>query len=385
MNFNNPDYNNSTVSIRLLCAIVFCLFTFLYVYVYQSAILAVGQHVLSDGATQYHPFIAALMFVVMLQGLQLGIYVLTGLSRRAHALTYFPSALILAILSDINTDIDLHFSFGHWLWVAPLLIVVWIGAICFCRQFQPYEPDINSRGILSRMSWNNILQLVIMLFLVALIGNSNDAFHYRARVEQCLLDGDAEKALLQGDQSLSTDSSLTLVRVFALSKANQLPSRLFSYPLKGGSTSMIPGCNARLLMLPADSLYRHLGASPRAGMGTYTYLYALLNSKSRQATPAVADYLLCAYLLDRKLDAFVHLLPRYYHINSHLPRHYKEALTLYNHLRSKPVVNWQDALMETNFTDYQTLEKQYRIPNERKLQVRTQYGDTYWYYYEYER
>lgn len=385
MNFNNPEYNNSTGSIRLLCAIIFSLFTFLYVYTYQSAVLAVAQHVLSDGATQFYPFIASVMFVILLQGLQYGIYAVTRLTRRAHALTYFPSALILAILSDINSDIDIHFSFGNWFWVGPLLLLIWAGTIYFCQQFQPYEPDINSRGILSRMSWNNLMQLVIMLFLVAMIGSSNDVFHYRARVEQYLLDGDIEGALEEGSASLDTDSSLTLVRTIALSKAGVLPSRLFEYPLKGGSAAMIPCRNARLLMLPADSLYRHLGASPWKGMDTYTYLHALLHSKTHQATPAVADYLLCAYLLDRNLDAFVHDLPRFYRINTRLPRYYREALTLYNHLRATPALNWQDAVTEANYTDYQTLEKQYLIPNERKLQLRTQYGDTYWYYYEYER
>ena len=117
MNFNNPEYNNSTGSIRLLCAIIFSLFTFLYVYTYQSAVLAVAQHVLSDGATQFYPFIASVMFVILLQGLQYGIYAVTRLTRRAHALTYFPSALILAILSDINSDIAIHFRLGHWFWV----------------------------------------------------------------------------------------------------------------------------------------------------------------------------------------------------------------------------------------------------------------------------
>ena len=104
MNYNHPQRNSSTLSIRLMCAIVFCLFSFCFLYLFQSDILAAAQHALSNGLTSYKPLTGAIIITLVLQILQLLIYSLIRLRKRFHALTYLPSMLVLGFLTDINSD-----------------------------------------------------------------------------------------------------------------------------------------------------------------------------------------------------------------------------------------------------------------------------------------
>ena len=71
MNYNHPQRNSSTLSIRLMCAIVFCLFSFCFLYLFQSDILAAAQHALSNGLTSYKPLTGAIIITLVLQILQL--------------------------------------------------------------------------------------------------------------------------------------------------------------------------------------------------------------------------------------------------------------------------------------------------------------------------
>ena len=94
--------------------------------------------------------------------------------------------------------------------------------------------------------------------------------------------------------------------------------------------------------------------------------------------------MLCAQLIDRNLDAFVDLIGNYYNLEQELPRHYREALTLYAHLRSNPAVVRQDNVMEEDYADLQKLEAAYPDSTERKIRVAEKYFGSYWYYYKYE-
>ena len=104
--------------------------------------------------------------------------------------------------------------------------------------------------------------------------------------------------------------------------------------VEANSSQMLPTDSlSTLMMYPVDSLYRFLGARPASRMTPMRYLQ-LLERRDSVPNPAVADYQLCGYLIDRQLDKFASEIERYYTINDSLPRHYREALTLYTHLRN---------------------------------------------------
>ena len=117
-------------------------------------------------------------------------------------------------------------------------------------------------------------------------------------------------------------------------------------------------------------------------MGAITYFSFLY--RHHLAKQPLGDYMLCAYLLDKRLDDFVKWLPVFYNIKGNLPKHYREALVLYNHLRSKPIINYSNDVMDADFKDYQDMVKNTTKPAVKQSCVRDSYGKTYWYYYQYQ-
>lgn len=380
MRLNHFYTKNSTTVTTTVCAIVFCLFTFVYLYFYQADILSVSQHILSGGVTHYNRMIGALLITLVLFLLQIGINMLTRLRSGRYALTYFPSLLSLAIITSGSCHMAESFSFGVWTWLLPLLLLFW-GLGIYAAIKIPYGHK-SSEGLFSKSMWINLMSLCGMFLFVGIAGNSNDVFHYRMRIENCLIDKQYDKALTVGSRADATDSTLTMLRAYALAQQGLLGEKLFTYPVEGTSSSIIPMTfGTHCLMYPVDSLYKFLGARPLSTQSTGEYLQALY--KCKKATPIVKDYVLCGYLLDRNLDLFAKTLPRFYHVDDNMPKHYREALILYNHLRSNPFVVYHNNVMDTDFNDLQALEKQYSTYEERKQAVFNQYSETYWWYYEY--
>lgn len=382
MNNLRRDKNSSTFSIRLMCAIVFVVFTFCWLFFFQADVLMMSQHVLSSGLTHYNPFIGAVLITLVLWAIQFVVYSILRLEKRSHALTYLPSMLLLGMLSAVKPvgpdNIEIGFS-----WYLPLLILfIWWLFTMLGRLAQEVEND-KVIALFSQPMWINMLIMSLMMMIVAWIGNSNAVLHYRLNTERCLLEGNVDKALKVGKKSLESDADLTMLRMYALARKGTLGESLFEYPVTCNSSQMLPTDSLSVLMMyPADSLYKFMGARPAARMTPMRYLQ-LLERRDSVLNPVVADYQLCGYLIDRQLDKFASEIGRYYTINDSLPRHYREALTLYTHLRAHPVVVYHQTVMDVDYNNLRELEKKYPLRSERKGKVEEQYHDTYWYYYEY--
>lgn len=189
-----------------------------------------------------------------------------------------------------------------------------------------------------RRIWQYTLIVAMLVLVIGIAIDKRDVRHYADRMERLMADGDYEGALHVGERSDKTDRRLMLLRIDALGHLHQLGDRLFTYPLTGHSGSL----------------------AQRGG-----------------------DYALCACLIDKQLDRFVHLLPKYYHSTDNLPRHYREALVLYNHLRANPALVYHDDVMDTDYRDLKQLERQYSDRRARQMAVFQQYEKTYWYYFGY--
>jgi len=91
--------------------------------------------------------------------------------------------------------------------------------------------------------------------------------------------------------------------------------------------------------------------------------------------------LLCAYLLDGNLDLFVKTLPKFYNVRENLPKHYREALTLYMHQSGHPTIVYRNNVMEADFEDFQVLRLKNKDTRIQYSTLRDSYGKTYWFYY----
>ncbi len=384
MPYNNYDKKkNGSPIVMLTCAGLFCAFTFAYLYFYQADLLAVSQHLLSGGITTYNKLIGAIIITVTLLILQLLVHSATRLAISMHALTYFPSVLVLSTLSSMIPRDNGTIEIGLSLWFAALLLLIWLAVIYFIKQSKPWQRNVGAGSIFfTNAMWKNVLVIALQFIFVGFAGNNDATMHYRMHIESCLRAGDLSGATNAGKKSKHSDSNLTMLRVYSLARTNSLADKLFHYSIKGNSNDIVPmqGGN-ECLMYSNDSIYKFLGGRPLNRMDCITYLEILQNRGF--ATDKVKDYLLCAYLIDRRIDDFVKALPQYYDINDSLPIHYREALTLYTHLRATPYIVYHNNVMDTDYEDMQNLEKQFGSHEERKLAVYRQYSNTYWWYYEY--
>jgi hypothetical protein len=379
---NNHYRKNGTAMIKIACAVLFCTFTFIYIYCYQTDVLAVGQHVLSGGQTHYSRFIGAFLITFVLYLLQLGVSTIVKLSKSTHALTYFPSLLILAVLASVDSKIDQGFSFGAWIWWFPILLILFILICRLEKILQLYESSSGGWGFFTQPMWINLLTMLVFFFFVGLVGNNDTAFHYRLKVERFLSQGRYEDALKVGKKSLVCDSSLTMLRAYALSKQGKLPDALFQYAICGGSEALLPnGNNVKAFLFDTNEIYGYLG-NMKVTKKTASMQYLNTINKHHLDKKPAADYLLCGFLLDKDLNAFSKNISKYYDLKEELPRHYSEAIIMYNHLHHANPINYENDVVEADYQDFLKLKRQ--KPNnivEMNNKLRDVFGNTYWYYY----
>ena len=121
-----------------------------------------------------------------------------------------------------------------------------------------------------RRVWQYTLTVAMLALVVGIAIEIPDVKRYADKMEYYISKGDYAEALAVGDRSDKTDRRLMQLRIDALAHEHLLGERLFAYPLKGNSGSMVK----------------------KGG-----------------------DYELCAYLIDKNLDKFVEALPKYYTVD----------------------------------------------------------------------
>lgn len=384
MNYRKKKSNDSAMSIRVVCAIVFTLFSWCWVYYFQYDLLTMAQHVLSHGLTHYNRLAGAIVITGVLWGLQYFLEKLIRVGGSFYALLFFPSILMLGMLTNFQPDPAGGITHMFPGWAAFLLLLLWGGLVFLATKLQELGDEQNPT-LFSRSVWVNLLMLVLMIALATAIGNTNAVFHYRMRAEHCLLKGDIQGALDAGKESLECDETLVMLRMQALARSGELGEKLFEYKVCGTSKTILPTNDSisTLLLYPADSIYKFIGAVPAYRMEPMHYL-ELMDRRSEKRNRVVGDYLLSAYLIDKEIDTFARELGKYYALNDSLPKHYREAMVLYTHLRARPVAVYQNAVLDEDYDNFRDLRRQYPNKMEQKGKVADQYFGTYWYYYFYE-
>ncbi len=372
---------NGAVLSQALCSILFCLYSFVFTCFYQANELALMIRRLTDGIQLYlNRWVVGLLLTGLLLLLQRGLLRLTGGSgHRLYVLSFVPSFLVLMFLSSF-TGIAPFAAFLPKLGTSLVLVVLAVGLFVWRqRRNVDTETEYNPMFFLPLSVW-----FVALLMFAAAYGGAVPAkLHQQLVMETLIKSGNSEKALEVGKRDTDTDSVLTSLRVLALANEGLLGDHLFEYPLQGKSAAMMPnGKSVKWLTLNAKTLDT-LFVVPTSH-DEYITLNGLEKwAEEHKLTKPAYDYLLCGYLLDRRIDVFAANVFRYYPNNNELPKHYREALTLYMHQRTNPVVVYSNNLMETDYQDFQDLENKYKNRTERINALRSVYGNTYWYYYNY--
>ena len=368
----------------IVCAVVFCLFSLTYLFFYQDDILTMEQHVLSNGVTCYNRTIGAVILTLLLLLIQAGTDIATRRCTKHPAMTYFIPMMLIAILTDVSPNIDKGYSIGNWAWGAPLLLIVYaiatyMSASLLANNEGPYHKSQ------FRILWENLSIMAIFMLLTCATSNTDRIFHQRMRIDKLASEGKYAEALAVRQGRTDADSSITMLRAYALSKKGLLGERLFEYPLKGGSDALLPnGTSVKAMICEEKFIFHNVAEVMKQKVRPMKYLRWMRSHG--YAKPQSEDYILCGYLLDKDIDAFAKEVskdPRF--LKNQLPKHYREALVLYNHLRSNPIVLYRNAVAEADYTDFQTILRNTPEKESRKALAQDAYGNTYWYYYWYNR
>ena len=131
-----------------------------------------------------------------------------------------------------------------------------------------------------------------------------------------------------------------------------------------------------------DSLYHLLGGEPKAGEMPADYLYGLCHADTVEY--AAVDYYLSALLLGKRVNDFAQALNDLFMRQDTLPRHYREAMTLYRSLHPDSVFTQQDSVMQMRYAEYKELQTEPGTSLQERNRMKRKFGHTYWWYYDYQ-
>ena len=362
-----------------ICNIVFVSFCFCYLYYYQADLLSLMQYTYSDGQTHYNHLWGAVLTALLLLSVNLLAIRRNKEFHTFSAWTFFPSAILLTFITGGRQTEDLNLSFGFIACMSLIAVCLYvIFSKCIRNFIRTNSEKINNNSFIKNL-WINLLIITVQFMYVCAFSNSDRLFHARLHVLQSLCEKDYDEALSTIVKLETSDRQLTTLIVYTLSKKNMLAERLFEYPLRGGSVSLLPD-STLTSKFGFDEIYHHLNLKIP---GNQIHNSIEFIRHGRGINKQAADYILCGYLMDKNLDAFVENITKYYDINDLLPKHYREALTLYVHSHTTPKVIFKNSIMDADFQDYQNMEHDITDTEERKNKLRDTYGNTYWYYYQY--
>lgn len=378
----NLSYKRAVRILTGACGLLFSAFSFIYLYLFQGDVLGALHYSLSQGKTHYSPLAGAIIITLVLFIFRWGINGLLGLKGSVRSLSYFPSCLLLGVLTDVNRSLYHGGNFADkWLWLLPLLLIMYVGVVFVLRRIFRHWLDHESSviGLIN----SNLAILLILCLMTACIGNSDINFHHELAIENAIREKDYKAARKVGYESLDPSRTLTVLRAYALSREGTMGEHLFEYPQYYGSDGLLFSSSSQgTLRLDADSLYNYLGAKPYTAESTTDFLARICRDEVGKHT--ALDYYLSALLLDKKLDKFASVVEDSFFEQDTLPRYYREAIMLYkqSHPAYPRVLN--DTLMIQRLQEFDKLQKEYTSPVEQKNRMRREFGDTYWWYYRYQ-
>ena len=422
MNYNNPRHQQTAGIVRFSCSLLFLLFSFCYLFFMQGELLAEAQYVFSEGLTHYNILVGAIISPIVLQVVQMLVAWIVRLPSRFHALSYFPSFLALAVLTDLSRERLAEESFAPWTWWIPILLVVWILLVFVLRQWERYGSLAEASKDFGAILWPNYLVLFAMILFCGLTNRADDVFLYELKAERLILEQRYEEAAQVAINADATSPRLNNLRHFALAKMGHenLPERMFLYPQPYGVEGLLvlSDTTSHLERLTVTDITARLGAHTDAlDMPVERFLQKALHLQQahldsllavdslylanandsirhqhagavgtlRRHVRTTADYRLCALLLKKDLPQFVAEIPEFYpqvedtldEVRASLPLAYRQAL----------------AIMAPQLTDSTTLHQYYdyaamldtlSTPRSRRNLSLYEHGRNYWWYFEFQ-
>lgn len=378
--YSNPQTQRTARGIITVCGLLFVAFSFCYLYYFQADLLALAQHVYSDGRTVYHPILSSILLTGLftIVGVLLTHYV--RLPIRALALAWTPSFLLLGCISDISFPHIFPHSDGAPWWMFAVLFVIWLVAFYFASANTDTK---NTNGYSTTFEYPNFLIFALNMILVPLLGNTDTRTHLELKWEREIANGDLEQ-VLHWNHAARGEMPRVLypMQAYALSVRGVIGDSLFCYPTISSSQRLLPNLADTLLPMSIDTIFRnHLGVFPSES--DYSASKFLCDAtRDTLAREPIMDYVLSAMLLDCDLKKYADYLPEVHTVNDSLPQHFHEAIILvareYPELTDyKPTDSLRNCLNEY----IEAIRDSSVLAPEIADSVRDVYRNSYWRYY----
>lgn len=364
-----------------LSATLFAVFSFLFVAKFQTPLLELLYERVATGKLEYNAYVVGASISIFLTLFALWINRYTGFKREWTALSYLPSSILLAFITDIDRSIYIgEYNYQKWIIVALIGVFAYASFSYVLRRVL-FAKIKNVAMSANRIVWRNLEIFVVLFCLVGFLSNGEENFKREALVESYYRKGNVKKALEVGYLSNTVSQTLATQRAYILAKEGLLGEKLFEYPQPYSSDVLFPE-DVQVSPLVPDSVFSLIGVNPIPGEKMLETLKRAVESDS--STSAARDYYLSAMLLDRRLVEFAGTVASLYPDVkiSDMPKHYQEALVLYSNIDGS-VVDSDNNGMQKYFDAFKALEKQYDDPFVRANYMRRNFGRTYWWYYLY--
>ncbi len=392
-------HNDSTTLLKVVGAVVFLLFTFIYTYEIQCDLLAMIQYAWSDNQTHYDRLIGSCIITVVLGAISLLVNFLTHFPTQIQSLVYLPSLVAIGLLTGVTVSdtCSVHTTITSGI-IAIATLILFVFLCINTKKSSSLFLSKNEHGKESGIWLSNTVIFLLMVMVVYSMGNTDRQLHTRLTVERLCHQGHYAEALQTGLPQHDDDTSLPMLRALALANTGELGEKLFSYNINPRgydgtpqsptpAPSILPFQNtARFLTCDPYPVWQTLGFVPR-NRTEAPERYLQRELRRHTARKPAQDYLLCTYLLKGDLAEFARNIPRFYDMyQSHLPEHYSEALVLYNNLThgTDTLVNSACKIMPAHTADYKDFQKMMRENKDQTLRtatLRDNYAGTYWFYY----
>ena len=389
----------------------------MFLYFIQGDLLAEAQYVYSNGLTTYSILFGAIILTVVLLIVSRVMNILFHYPSELYVLSYLPSFLLLSVITSVNIDAFRDFTFGEWIWVFPLVLVVYFILILLIIPKLEHYKRKSSNNYFTKLIWKNSLIFLLLSLLTANVSNTNNVIYYELKAERLILNGKYDDVLEVGAKSLETSRRLTELRMYALAKTGRLCDDLFDYPQYYGVDGLLDISDT------TESYYRFSSKNICKSMGAYCdnsvkssgrYIQ-LVKEKFSLVDDSVLDtlsndsliggfckkcyirnkniidsYYLAYLLLDKDLDGVLRFLDNKYVIGDSLPQAVKEALLLSKSFEFKDSLisdtcyySLADTATVVKFIDYKLVSDTINDSTERRNRLRRKFGDTFWWYYDY--
>lgn len=358
-----PKYSEDR-NLKMMCDVIFSLFTFLYLYFFQRDLLGMMYAMLpAADLLSFSPLVVSLLLTLIIVFLGLQIGKILRFNDMWYACNYLPSAFLLGLCTSCDKEYFFNLTEKSW-YIVLLLFLLVIGVLKVISMIP--------QGRNNLMKWPYAILLLMLTCCVTLfIGNTDEYLHRELKIATLIEKGEYKKALQVGVKAEETTPELVILRAEAMLnlpsdvQGSQIAELFFDYPISNPS-------------VVADSLYACSDTILQRKKNAE--LMAMLVQKDLQKFSET---------INSDIDNSVRLSSWY---PGDMPEYYMQALVIYQYLTDIEMIDAKELYptlynkVVGEFEKYQATKKEYYIYSEqnRKNRLYMNYGSTYWWYFDFQ-